>query len=347
MEKIKVAVAGFGLSGRVFHYPLIVSDDRFRVVAIQSSNPEATKNLSGDIGICATFDPLLAVPSDLVIIANPNHLHGECARKALEASRHVVVEKPFTVSSVEAMRLCELAKKQQRMLTVFHNRRWDADFLTIKSLINRGILGGIVHFESHFDRYKPKVDARWKEQAIPGGGVLYDLGSHLIDQALQLFGSPKRVFADLSQQRDHAKQDDYFHLILDYGPMRVILHAGALVAQVGPRFIVHGRKGSFVKYGMDPQEDQLKSGMDPGSSSFGTEADRLVKLTLVSGLDFTTEVIPGERGDYRMFYESVARAILTNASPAVLGLEALTVIRMIEWAQQSAERGEWIACPDI
>jgi scyllo-inositol 2-dehydrogenase (NADP+) len=343
--RIKVAISGFGLSGRIFHYQLIAANSLFEVVAVQTTQKDAHLSLPDSVKICSTYDELLAQHSDVVVICVPNELHFDYALKAIQSGRDVVLEKPFVVTSSDGKKLIEVAQRNGRVLSVFHNRRWDADFLTIKGLIEKGTLGEINHFEAHFDRFKPVVDQRWKERPEQlGGGILYDLGSHLIDQAMQLFGRPSRVFADIQCQRQNAMQDDYFHMILDMGKTRAILHAGAIVAQPGPRYIVHGSKGSFLKSGIDPQEHQLKSGLSPNADSFGVESDELAgELFLVGDSMATKSRIKSQKGSYRTYYEELATAIKSCSLPPVAAESALDVVRVIECARESARAGKWIS----
>ena len=195
---------------------------------------------------------------DLVVITSPNNLHFEHAYAALSHDKHVVVEKPFVLTESEGKTLIDLAERRQKILTVYQNRRWDADFLTIQRLIQENTLGEIYYFESRFDRFRPEVKNRWKEDDMPGSGILWDLGVHLMDQALLLFGLPTYVFADLAYQRPGAKTIDYFRVLLDYPTgLKVSLGASNLCLKSGPKFVIHGTRGSFVKFGTDPQEASL------------------------------------------------------------------------------------------
>jgi scyllo-inositol 2-dehydrogenase (NADP+) len=219
---------------------------------------------------------------------------------------------------------------------VYHNRRWDADFLTLKSLIERGVLGRIVSFESRFDRFRPEVKSRWREEGGPGGGILYDLGPHLIDQALHLFGQPDRLFADLARQRQGAMALDYFHLVLYYDAMRVVLHAGSLVNAPTARFAVHGDKGSFVKFGTDPQEAALRAGGRPGHTGWGKDP--------IHGELYLSGALPDrhlemDAGRYQSYYEGIVAAIRRGEPPPVTAEDGLATIRLIEAALLSAEEG--------
>ena len=264
---IRVGLVGYGLAGSVFHAPLIRACQRMELAAVQTSRdvPERV----------ASFDELLD-RSDLVVVASPNQTHFPLVRAALAAGKHVVVDKPFTVTLDEADALIALAREQHRVLTVFQNRRLDGDFLTIQKLLPT--LGEIFLFEANWDRFRPAIKQGWREIGEPGGGVLADLGSHLIDHALQLFGLPNAVQADVIAQRTEAKVDDYFDVTLHYGRMRACLRCSTLTAEPRARFAVHGSGGSFVKFGIDVQEAQLKAGLDPRDPNFGVD-DRTGSFT--------------------------------------------------------------------
>jgi scyllo-inositol 2-dehydrogenase (NADP+) len=285
-----------------------------------------------------TLDELLE-RSDLVVVATPNTTHFDIAAAALDAGKHVVVDKPFTVTLDEADALIALAKRQERVLSVFHNRRWDSDFLTVRKTLPQ--LGEIMLFEAHWDRFRAAIKQGWREVAQPGGGVLSDLGPHMIDQALVLFGMPDAVSADLHAQREGAQVDDYFDLTLHYGQRRVCLRCSSLVAAPRPRFAIHGTAGSFAKYGLDPQEAQLKSGMDPRDAAFGIDESEGV-LTFGDG---RTSKVPSERGDYRTFYDGVADAILHGAPPPVDPRDARAGLGIIDLARRSAELGQRLPLP--
>ncbi len=272
---------------------------------------------------------------DLIVIATPNPTHFDLARKALLGGKHVVVDKPFTNSVAEAQELIALAKDRGRLLSVFQNRRWDADFLTMRQLLSDGPLGEIVHFESHYDRYRPEPRQRWREQAVPGGGLWFDLGPHLADQALLLFGAPERIYADLEIQRASGQAIDYFHVILRYGHRRVILHGGTLVAAETPRFTVHGTRGSYTKFGLDTQEDSLKSGNVPGGEGWGFDP-RMGTLIAQLGDGFKTREVPNVPGNYLAFYKAIQLAISTGAPNPVPAEDGLAVINVIETGMKSA-----------
>lgn len=327
---IRVGLAGYGLAGSVFHAPLIRACERMQLSAVLTSRdvPERVGSL----------DELLE-RSDLVVVATPNTTHFDIAATALKAAKHVVVDKPFAVTLQEADELISLAKRHDRLLTVFHNRRWDSDFLTVKKVLPE--LGEIMLFEAHWDRFRPEIKRGWREEPQPGGGVLSDLGPHMIDQALVLFGMPDAVSADVLTQRPDAEVDDYFDLTLHYGVRRVYLRCSTLVTEPRPRFALHGAQGSFVKFGLDPQEAQLKSGMDARNDAFALdESDG----TLTFG-DGRRGKVPSERGNYRAFYAAVANAILDGAPVPVDPEDARSGLVLIDLSRRAAELGQRLPVP--
>src|SRR5690606_11210199 len=277
-----------------------------------------------------------------ILITTPNHLHHELAKKALKAGKHVVVEKPFTPSVEEADELIELASKKKLILSVNHNRRWDSDFLTVKKIIEGKKLGEIVDYEAHFDRFRNEVPNGWKEdKENAGSGILYDLGSHLIDQALTLFGPPSEIYADLRKQRKDAEVPDNFEVLLYYPNMKATLKASALVKAKGPTYSVHGTKGSFVKYGIDSQEEMLKSGLKPnGNWGWGQESQEIWgKLDVLE----ESSTVESETGDYRKFYENIYEAISNNAELEVKPQQARDVIKVIELSIKSSNEKRVVA----
>ncbi len=269
---IRVALVGYGLAGKTFHAPLIAGIPELRLQCVVSRQREAVQQDWPEVHVLEELGQALASDDiEMVVIATPNTLHFPQAQAALMAGKHVVIDKPCTVTLQETETLLALAEQRGLMLSVFQNRRWDADFLTLQQVLASGDLGRVVYVESHFDRYRPTVPVRWRDQDLPGSGLWYDLGSHLLDQALVLWGTPQSVHLDRARLRDGALSHDYFHALLDYGQdLRVVLHATALAPLRGPRFIVHGTRGSFVKYGLDPQEDALKAGGRPQWGQLGT-----------------------------------------------------------------------------
>lgn len=326
---INVALVGFGFSGSTFHAPFLSALADYNLACVVSSNPKKVQEVLPTVRVESDLSKVLKDPAiDLIVIATPHATHCELAKAALEAGKHVVVEKPFTLNSVEAQDLIERAKRQKRILTVYHNRRWDGDFLTLKKLLREDVLGEIYLYEAHFHRYRPIPNPqRWKEASALGAGIVYDLGSHLIDQALCLFGLPDSVDADILTQRPGAIADDYFHLTLKYGAKRVILKASSVVCNPGPRYQLHGTKGSFLKEGQDPQEQDLMAGKSPLDKTWGLDREENDGFFSLSE---THSRIPTIRGDYGLFYKGLAEAIQKNSPPPVLAEEALHVIQLIE-----------------
>ncbi|WP_374404666.1 oxidoreductase [Niveibacterium sp.] len=336
---VKVGIVGFGFATATFHAPLIASVPGLELVAMSSSDPAKVRAAWPQVDVCDSPDALFARPDiDLVVIPTPNETHYPLAVKALATGKHVVVDKPFTLDATEARDLIARAESAGRLLSVFHNRRWDADFLTVRQVLAAGVLGRLTHFESHFDRYRPLVRQRWRESGAPGSGLWYDLGAHLLDQTLQLFGAPQTVSLDLAKQRDGAAADDWFHAVLRYDNLRVILHASALVPDLGPRFALHGTLGSFTKYGLDPQEDALKLGGRPGASDWGVDP-RPGTLTLSEADALTQREHAGERGDYSRYYAAVRDAILNGAPNPVPAGDALQVMQLIDLGLASFREG--------
>lgn len=332
------------MAGRVFHAPFISVLPGLKLSKIRAGRPESIalameKYPEAEI---VTDDPSILQDEaiGLVIVATTNKTHYALAKAALEAGKHVVVEKPFTVTSKQAGELIELARQQNKILTVYQNRRWDSDFRTVQKLIQSEMLGRLVEYEAHFDRFRPiPASETWKEEDQPGTGILYDLGSHLIDQALTLFGTPEELYADLRTQRSGGQIIDSFDLTLYYkNDLKAILKAGMLVKQPRPRFILSGDKGAFVKYGLDVQEADLKQGLSPADSpNWGMEPEDIWGRldTEVHGQRLLGK-IQSEAGDYRGFYENVRDAILGIAEIEVKPEEARNTIRVIELAMQSS-----------
>lgn len=341
-KKLKVGLLGFGYAGATFHAPLLRGQEGVVLRAVASRRPESVHAAMPHVRVYPVAEDLLADQNiDLVVIATPNDSHFSLAEKALRAGKHVVVDKPFTLEAWQARQLIELARQERRVLSVFHNRRWDADFLAVKQLLEQGRLGRVVHFESHFDRYRPQVRQRWRESSGPGSGLWFDLGPHLLDQAIQLFGLPLSILLDQAELRDGAQSDDWFHALLRYDDERVILHGSALAADAGPRFIVHGTLGSFSKQGLDPQEEALKSGVLPGGDAWGRDA-RPGRLLLAEAPPVE---YAGPAGDYTRFYAGVRDAILCGAVNPVPAEEAWQVMNLLELGVRSAERQCWQPIP--
>jgi scyllo-inositol 2-dehydrogenase (NADP+) len=337
-QPLNAGLIGFGFAGRTFHAPVIRAVDGLRLAAILQRSGNDAVNAYPDVRLARTVQELLSSDSiDLVVIATPNTSHFDLARQCLLAGRHVVIDKPFATTYEEAAELVSLADKSGRVLSVYQNRRWDGDFKTVRSLVTSDALGRIALYESHFDRFRPQLrSGAWREQAAAGSGVLFDLGPHLIDQALVLFGTPDAVSADVRVERDGAVVDDAFDVTLLYSRLRVLLRASMLASTPGPRFLLHGTKSSYLKYGLDPQEDALKRGEIPGGAAWGKEpAEAWGKLFQADADKRRARAVPTEAGDYRGYYENIRDAILGKAALAVTPQAALGVMRVIELAQQS------------
>lgn len=341
MQPCSVGLIGYGLAGKVFHAPLIAAAGAagLQLARISSSSADADEVRRDYPGVILDPNPqaMLADPGiGLIVVATPNASHYELARAALEAGKHVVVDKPFVLSSAEGEELIALANAKGLLVSVFQNRRWDNDFLTLRSWVESGRLGPVHSYYAHFDRYSPQVKVRWKELEQPGAGILWDLGSHLIDQALQLFGLPLAVTADLSVQRAGAQVEDLFHLTLDYGHCKAVLRAGMQVCAPGPRYEVHGTLGSFTKYGIDGQETALKEGARPGDAGWGEDdAANHATVTLAADGAPVAERVKTIAGSYESYYSGMGRAITEGQPVPVSAADALNVVRVIEAARQS------------
>ena len=336
--KIKVALIGFGLSGAVFHAPLLKAlPSQYEITVVLSSDSQKVIKDIGEVEVVQSYKSVLENSKiELVIITSPNHLHYEMAKQALLHNKHVVVEKPMVIETWEAKELIGIAKERGLMLSVYQNRRWDNDFLTIKKLINENRLGEINIYEARFDRFIPQVRDKWKERAGRGCGVLYDLGSHLIDQALHLFGTPQFIQADVTSQRAYATTDDFFHILMGYEQLRVILQAGCIVLGAGPKYMVHGSKGSYIKYGIDCQESALRAGEQLTSEHWGQDdPDCYGQLTLVEDNRTVVQRVKTTPGAYLTFYKDVYSHIRQGAPAPVSGEEGLRTIQVIQAALQS------------
>jgi len=343
-DNVQVGLIGYGMAGRVFHAPIITSIAGLCLKMIRETkadNISLAKNRYPTAAIVAESEQIISDPEiDLVVIASPNTTHYSLAKQALENGKHVVVDKPFTNTSKEADELVEIAKQNDKLLSVYHNRRWDSGFKTVQKIIAEKKLGHLHEVEIHFDRFRPKLkENAWREKDIPGSGVLYDLGSHLLDQSLVFFGKPKAIIADIRLQRQHAVVDDYFQIDLYYDRLKVILKAGMLVKEEGPQYILHGDKGSFIKYGLDVQERALNGGQKPNEvTNWGEEPENLWgKLVLESDSKTSVSRIKSEIGDYRGYYKNIYQSIMGDENLIVTAEQAREVIYLIELAQKSSK----------
>jgi predicted dehydrogenase len=336
-EPINVALIGYGFAGKTFHAPLISATEGLCLACIASSDPLRVAKDWPKVEVLAYNEVFERPEVDLIVVATPNTTHFDLAKKALSSGKHLVVDKPFTTTVSEAKHLIALAKQQKHLLSVFQSRRWDADFLTLRRLLSQGRLGEVMYFESRYDRFRPEVKTRWRELPGPASGIWYDLGAHLVDQVLQLFGMPDGVYADLAMQRPGAKAVDYFHVLLRYGSKRVVLNSSSLVVASGPRFFVHGTHGSYVKDGMDTQESALKNGKKPGGMGWGKDPVQGT-LSIPRKEKILHATIPNRRGNYLAYYRAVRDAIWTGAPNPVPAEEALDVMRVLELAVRSSEQ---------
>lgn len=338
MTPIRTALLSYGMSGEIFHAPLIAAHGGFRLSTIVQRKAPTAQRRYPSVRIVQDIDQVLNDDTiELVVVNTPNETHYDFTVRVLEAGKHAVVEKPFSVTTAEADALIALARNKNRVLTVFQNRRWDGDFLTLKQVVAKKWVGKIAEFELHYDRYRNYIEANtWKEESGPGRGILYNLGSHMLDQVAVLFGMPAELDARMGVQRPGGKVDDYYDIRLQYAGFQVIVKSSYLVRESMPRYILHGTDGSFVKYGIDPQEQALKEGRLPGSVGWGQEpSSQWGKINSnVNGLhvEGTIETLPG---NYLAFYNNVFEAIRNQADLCVKPEESRDVIRLIEACAES------------
>lgn len=338
MKTIRTAILSFGMSGRVFHAPFIALDPQFELVGIWERSSSASLEFYPDIRIYRSLEEVLEDASiDLVIVNTPTFTHYDYCKKALLAGKHAVVEKAFTTTVAEAQELDQIAQERGLKLSVFQNRRWDSDFKTVRQVIDQGLLGQIVEAEIHFDRFKEELSPKLhKEIPGPGAGVLYDLGPHLIDQALVLFGMPEAVFADLRITRKGSQVDDYFEILLYYPQLRVRLKSGYQVREPFPSYVIHGNLGSFHKSRADVQEVDLVANQKPNRANWGMEPieEQGLLHTEKEGVCIR-EKIPTLAGNYADYYAAVGQAILQNKAMPVSSKEGIQVMQIIAAAAQS------------
>lgn len=330
---IKTAITSFGMSGLVFHGPFLKTNPGFEVVSILERTKNISKSMFPHAKIVRNYDEIINDQEiELVIVNTPDELHYEMAAAALTAGKHIIVEKPVTLRSEEALELLKLSKEKQKVFTVFQNRRWDNDFLTVKNILTSDKLGRLIEFESHYDRYRTTITSdTWKEEAGEFAGVLYNLGSHMVDQAFVLFGKPQAVTAHLKKVRNGGVVSDYYDIRLEYKGFSAILKCSYLVHTPGPRYIIHSENGSFFKFGIDPQEELLKAGNLPVGAEWGKEPPHFWgTLYFTKNGKSSVEKIETVAGNYHNFYNNVFEAIRNGAELFVKPEEAIEVLKILE-----------------
>ena len=341
-KQIRVGLVGYGYAGRTFHAPLVRSVPGMALRVVGSLRPEAVMAALPGVSVCAPEEVATHAEVDLVVIATPNESHFPLAARALRAGKDVVIDKPFTVTLAEARELAKIAGSEGRLLSVFHNRRWESEIVGAREVLRSGVLGEVSHFECHMDRYRPAVRRRWREDKGPGAGLWYDLGPHLIDLTLHLFGLPEAVHASFGILRKGGETDDWAHAQLLYPELRVILHASLLVAGGGPRAVLHGTKGSWMKMGADVQERQLIAGMLPSDPEFGVDADA---GAFIDGATGERTLIPVARGAQQGYYAEIRDAML-GRGPASIGVrDAVAVMAILETTFASGAQGRVLPLP--
>lgn len=337
-KKINVGLVGYGMSGQLFHAPFIDADKRFLLKTVVERHQNLASETYPYVNTVRSLDELLEDKSiELIVITTPNIYHYDQVKQCIMAGRDVVIEKPFTPTSTEAQDLIDLANEKDRKLFIYQNRRWDGDFLTIKKILDDGLLGELHEYEAHFDRYTPDLSSKkWREKPDLAGGNLYDLGTHLIDQAVALFGLPKTVYADIRTQRENSLVDDAFEVILNYGQLKVTLKASMLIKEIGARYSLHGSLGSFVKHGIDPQEADLKKGLSPIINNWGSDSidNYGIINTELNGQNHR-ESVETEKGCYQDFYSNVFDVLEKGAELSIKPEEAQDVLKIIELAFKS------------
>lgn len=332
-----IGVIGYGMSAQTFHIPLIHHEPQLRLAAIASSKTDLA--LAPDVRLYHNPEALIADPElDAVVITAPNDVHAPLAQAALNQGKHVVLEKPMVTCLADGQRLLALAQAQKKQLAVFHNRRFDDDFLSVAKLLADGVLGEVKTFHSHWDRFRPNVRARWREQAGAGAGIWFDLGPHLLDQALALFGLPQAVTARLSILRARGQSDDYAHVQLHYPAREVILSTSPFNNAPTLRFRAEGSLATFQIYGLDPQEAQLKAGLTPADARYGWRSAS--DYGVLYRDNQAPEILPCARGDFTRFYANFAASIAGDASLLIPADAALAVMQVLEAAIASSAQGK-------
>lgn len=341
VQQFNIAILGFGLSGSTFHAPLIQSIPGFKLTHVLSSQVARIAQLYPSVKVVSDLDQILGDSTiDLVVNTLPNLEHYAVTKKCLQAGKHVVVEKPFVIDSIDGEELIELAREHGLLLSVYHNRRWDNGFLTLKQILPQ--LGEAYLYQAYFDRFRPAANlTKWREQGIKGSGLLYDLGSHLIDQALDLFGLPESIYADLATQRPSSQSIDYFQIELYYPRLRVIIGSSSVMANSRPIVSLYGTNGSYVKHGLDLQEASLRAGLTPLDNDYALEGLSAAGVfSEVIGDSLQNNNIVSLNGAYLEYYQLIYNSLLSGVAPPVSAESALWVIKIIEKSILSASLGQ-------
>lgn len=338
MRKINTALCSFGMSGKVFHAPFLEQHPGFELYAVWERSKKSIRELYPNVISYDSYEELLADEAiELVVVNTPTYTHYDFARAALLARKHVIVEKAFTVTVAQAEELIQLARSLNLQLSVYQNRRWDSDFKTVRKIVEEQHLGPIVEAEIHFDRYNLSLSPKaHKETPGPGAGVLHDLGPHIIDQALQLFGMPEALFADIRNLRPSSQVSDYIDILLFYPASRVRLKSSYFVKEPLPAFILHGHQGSFLKHRADVQETALQNGLKPGGKDWGKEPSWAQGILHTAGKEKDRrEEIPTLSGNYMEYYNGIYEALTANKPLPVTAEDGLSIMRVIETAINS------------
>ncbi|CAN5582688.1 oxidoreductase [soil metagenome] len=347
-QPIRAGLIGYGYAGRTFHAPLLRCVPGLVLSVVGSTKPDVVNAAIPDAIVCSPDEVPTRDDLDLVVIATPNESHFPLAAAALRAGKHVVLDKPFTVTLAEARELVQIAEQHNRLLSVFHNRRWESEVLGTQAALQSGALGRVTHYECHMDRFRPNVRKRWREDPGPGAGLWFDLGPHLIDLALYLFGLPDTVNASFATLRPGGQTEDWAHIQLGYknsddsDRLRVILNASLLVSGGGPRSVLHGTRASWAKYGIDPQEAQLVAGMLPTDPAFGIDPDPGI---LFDGATGQRTEIPVPSGNQLGYYLGIRDAILASQPAPIPAATAVAVMAILETTFKSGAEGRTLPVP--
>ena len=347
-QTIRVGLIGYGFAGKSFHAPLIEAVPGLELTVIGTSRRDAVLADYPGVAVCPAEEVATHPNVDLVVVATPNDSHLPLAAAAMRAGKDVVVDKPFTVTLAEARELVQISKETGRLLSVFQNRRFYSEVLATGEMLKSGMLGEVSHYECHMDRFRPTVRQRWREQPGPGSGLWYDLGPHLIDQALHFFGMPESVLASFATLRPGGETDDWAHVQLNYPRLRVTLHASLLVAwgmsavSAAPRSALHGTRGSWAKFGGDVQEAQSMAGIKPGAPEFGVDIEPGI---FYDGATGEKTEIPAPLGDQRVYYAGVRDAIRNGGPAPIDGEHGVAVMAVLEASFASGREGRVVPIP--